>query len=198
MSVFLRICLCNRFWFRVLSFGDYLLFVLCSQSQTITAHPHMPLASSYGHLDASGMHPAAVLRWSENDHSSENRDDSDHDGAIAAQRRQSPQRRSHCCRSVSAHLAAGSNLLEIGAWITDPKGGLMCSAVFPDPQQQQQQQHVHQSEDTIIWAEACATMASRAALTAEMQVQSSQPLFPSKIPTHLHGVTLLSAACIVC
>jgi hypothetical protein len=36
--------------------------MLTCPTQTVTAHPHMPIASSYGHLDSSGMHPAAVLR----------------------------------------------------------------------------------------------------------------------------------------
>lgn len=47
--------------------GDVLLFSfdvddVVTICQCSTAHPHMPIASSYGHLDSSGMHPAAVLR----------------------------------------------------------------------------------------------------------------------------------------
>ena len=76
------------------------------------------------------------------------------------------------CRRVSAHLAAGADLLPLGAWITDPKGGLMCSAAIPESHQERMQQQLqhHQHDDAIIWSEACATMSARAALTAEMQV----------------------------
>jgi hypothetical protein len=64
-------------------------------------------------------------------------------------------------------LAAGADLFEVGAWIIDPKGGLMCFAAG-DGAKQQQQLH---SDEAIIWAEAHATMASRASLTAEMQAK---------------------------
>ena len=79
------------------------------------------------------------------------------------------------CRSVCSHLAAGADLLEVGAWIIDPKGGLMCFAAGNGAKEQQQQQRKQQqqlhSDEAIIWAEAHATMASRASLTAEMQAK---------------------------
>jgi hypothetical protein len=88
-------------------------------------------------------------------------------------------------------LAAGADLLEVGAWIIDPKGGLMCFAAGngAKEQQQQQQQRKQQqqlhSDEAIIWAEAHATMASRASLTAEMQAK-----LPSRTPpaTHLNSI----------
>lgn len=86
------------------------------------------------------------------------------------------------CRSVSAHLAAGADLLALGAWITDPKGGLMCAAAGSSHHHQQhhKQQQLDHIEDSIIWAEARATMAARAALTAEMQAQPSLSTFKFK------------------
>lgn len=80
-----------------------------------------------------------------------------------------------CCRSVSAHLAAGAGLLQLGAWITDPKGGLMCAAAGSSHHhhQQNRQQQLDHGEDSIIWGEARATVAARAALTAEMQAPPS-------------------------
>lgn len=76
---------------------------------------------------------------------------------------------------MCSHLAAGADLLEVGAWIIDPKGGLMCFAAGNGAKEQQQQQRKQQqqlhSDEAIIWAEAHATMASRASLTAEMQAK---------------------------
>jgi hypothetical protein len=113
------------------------------------SHPHLPLTSSYGHLDAHGLHPAAVLR------------------------------------SISAHLAAGADLLEMGAWIVDPKGGLMCSTAVQFPQQQLAQDEQHSTrENSIIWCETVATMASRAARAAEMQAKP--PSSSSRHPHYFH------------
>ena len=89
---------------------------------------------------------------------------------------------------MSAHLAAGADVLEVAAWITDPKGGLMCSAPGSDAQPQHPQ--CNQDEHTVIWTEARDTMASRAALTAEMQVGSPphppQPFIPTHPPYTAH------------
>jgi hypothetical protein len=64
----------------------------------------------------------------------------------------------------------------------------MCFAAGNGAKEQQQQQRKQQqqphSDEAIIWAEAHATMASRASLTAEMQAKLPSCITPS---THINN-----------
>ena len=99
--------------------------------------------------------------------------------------------RANTHRHTHTHTRSSTQHVQVGAWIVDPKGGLMCAAADIDVQQQQLQQH----GDAIIWMESRDTMASRAALTAEMQANPThkhQPVIPFLLTSNTaHLITRL-------
>jgi hypothetical protein len=72
----------------------------------------------------------------------------------------------------------------------------MCAAAGGSHHHQQhKQQQLDHIEDSIIWAEARATMAARAALTAEMQARPSLSTFIFKYFQHSYSKAEIFIAC---